>query len=299
VSGYSNPIVGGGGGLVYPSIHSPNFNVASPGASPNPSWAILKNGLAYFFGLVLAGGSITAPDWIINSSGAFFYNGPGALGNPPVLAIVPPGVTQDPFGNGVSPVLNIGNQQGAHAGFDNQGNLFFTNGAGLTTIAIFPALDMMGFYPTGGGAGGLGAAVAALAGTDQFGNKFGGGLTGSILAFDPNASPNKPETWHVPALGAGWTQASGMTVQYTLQLVGLVSLTGRVIASTVAAGTTIFTLPAGYLPNAAISFQCRNVTTNGTVNFTLNNLGQIQIQSGAVATNVVDLTTALPVGMTH
>lgn len=79
--GFSNPIIGGGGALVYPSIHSPNFNVAAPLTSPTPSWGILKNGLAYFFGLVLSGGTITGPDYVINSVGFFFYSGPPAAGN--------------------------------------------------------------------------------------------------------------------------------------------------------------------------------------------------------------------------
>lgn len=79
--GFSNPIVGGGGSLVYPQIKSPGFNIANPGASPTPSWAILKNGLAYFFGLILFGGTIMGPDYIINTSGIFIYSGTPALGN--------------------------------------------------------------------------------------------------------------------------------------------------------------------------------------------------------------------------
>ena len=83
--GFSNPIIGGGGALVYPSIHSPNFNIANPAASPNPSWAILKNGLAYFFGLVLSGGTIMGPDYVINTSGIFIYSGTPANGNLPTF----------------------------------------------------------------------------------------------------------------------------------------------------------------------------------------------------------------------
>lgn len=81
MSGFANPIVGGGGGLVYPSVHSPNFNVANPMASPSPSWAILKNGLAYFFGLVITGGTIVGPNYVISPAGFFFYSGAPALGN--------------------------------------------------------------------------------------------------------------------------------------------------------------------------------------------------------------------------
>jgi hypothetical protein len=79
--GFSNPIIGGGGALVYPMIRSPNFNPLNPPASPSPSWAILKNGLAYFVGLVLTGGTITGPDYIINTAGIFIYSGPPATGN--------------------------------------------------------------------------------------------------------------------------------------------------------------------------------------------------------------------------
>jgi hypothetical protein len=42
VSGFTNPIVGGGGNLIYPSIHSPNY---VPGVS---GWAINKDGTAEF-----------------------------------------------------------------------------------------------------------------------------------------------------------------------------------------------------------------------------------------------------------
>lgn len=97
MSGFSNPIIGGGGALVYPSIHSPNFNVANPPASPSPSWAILKNGLAYLFGIIITGGSITGPDYIINPAGAFFYNGAPGPGNLLVSIAGVAGV--DGFGN--------------------------------------------------------------------------------------------------------------------------------------------------------------------------------------------------------
>lgn len=47
MSGFSNPIIGGGGSLVYPSIHSPNYRPGGPG------WSINKDGTAEFSGLTL------------------------------------------------------------------------------------------------------------------------------------------------------------------------------------------------------------------------------------------------------
>jgi hypothetical protein len=104
--GFSNPIIGGGGSLVYPSIHSPNFDVANPTSSPTPSWAILKNGLAYFFGLILQGGTITGPDYIFNSNGLFFYSSTPATGN--LIAWFAPASGTDGFGNAFTEGLNVG-----------------------------------------------------------------------------------------------------------------------------------------------------------------------------------------------
>ena len=50
MSGFNNPIIGGGGSLVYPAIHSPNFV-----QTPLQGWSIDKNGNAYFGSLTLSG----------------------------------------------------------------------------------------------------------------------------------------------------------------------------------------------------------------------------------------------------
>jgi hypothetical protein len=103
--GFNNPLTGLNGSLIYPQIKSPNFNLAG-----KTGWAILKNGDAYFFN-VTATGVITATsfagtDFVINSSGAFFYGGVPAAGNL-ILALAPTGGT-DAFGNGYAPGLSAG-----------------------------------------------------------------------------------------------------------------------------------------------------------------------------------------------
>lgn len=103
--GWGNPVVGGAA-LRIPALTSPNFNLANPTASPNPSWAILANGLAYFFGVVLAGGTITGPDYIINTAGIFFYSGTPALGN--LIGSWTTSAGTDAFGNVYGPGLTIG-----------------------------------------------------------------------------------------------------------------------------------------------------------------------------------------------
>jgi hypothetical protein len=74
MSGFRNPIIGGGGALIYPGIHSPGYLPATSG------WTINKDGSAEFSGLTLRG-TFVGTNYVINSSGLFFYSGAPALGN--------------------------------------------------------------------------------------------------------------------------------------------------------------------------------------------------------------------------
>jgi hypothetical protein len=98
--GFSNPIVAGND-LVIPQVNSPNFSLAG-----QTGWAILKNGLAYFFNVTLSGGTITGPDYIFNTQGLFFYAGTPAAGN--LIAWFAPGSGTDQFGNTFTEGLNVG-----------------------------------------------------------------------------------------------------------------------------------------------------------------------------------------------
>ena len=87
-----------GANLARPVMQSPDFSIAG-----RTGWAIFQNGTAYFFN-VTAAGTVTATQFVgtnfeIAPSGAFFYVGAPALGNPPVLWIAAAGVAADPFGN--------------------------------------------------------------------------------------------------------------------------------------------------------------------------------------------------------
>jgi len=79
----------GGGSLVLPSIHSPGFTAGVTG------WSINKDGSAEFNNLTIRG-TFFGTDFIINSTGLFFYFPTEALGNL-VLSISPNGGT-GPFG---------------------------------------------------------------------------------------------------------------------------------------------------------------------------------------------------------
>lgn len=64
---FPNPVVGGGGALVIPLIRSPNFVANLTG------WQIAADGSAQFNNLEIRG-TLNGTDFVINSSGIFFYN---------------------------------------------------------------------------------------------------------------------------------------------------------------------------------------------------------------------------------
>lgn len=74
-------------------------------------------------------------------AGIFVYNGQPALGNPPVLSIVAPGVTQDPFGNTVGAVLTIGTFGGPGLNVDQFGNLALA-GADGSLLELSPEANL-------------------------------------------------------------------------------------------------------------------------------------------------------------
>jgi hypothetical protein len=93
MAGFADPIIGGSGNLIRPSVQSPNFNLAA-----KQGWAILRDGSAFFFN-VTASGVVTANSVVIDGAGQglFIYDGPPALGSLVIAAVS--GAGTDPFGN--------------------------------------------------------------------------------------------------------------------------------------------------------------------------------------------------------
>jgi hypothetical protein len=129
-----------------------------------------------------SGSSFTGTDFYINSSGAFFYSGTPGAGNPPVLAITPPGVTTDQYGNPVLNVLQVGNASGAHMEVDQHGVIYLTNASNSITILLDPTLELIEIIP-----GGLGTqpsvTIAAAAGTDPGFFTFPAGISTNQPAY--------------------------------------------------------------------------------------------------------------------
>lgn len=90
MSGFTNPIIGGGGALVYPSIHSPKYQAGTAG------WDVGKDGSAEFNNVTIRG-SFSGIDWEVNADGAFFYGGPPAKGN--LILSIARAAGTDSYGN--------------------------------------------------------------------------------------------------------------------------------------------------------------------------------------------------------
>ncbi len=78
MTGFSDPIIGGGGALVYPSIHDPNFVTTISG------WTVNRNGTAEFNSVTIRNGQVI-------SGTSLFYSGTPALGNLIASIAVAPG----------------------------------------------------------------------------------------------------------------------------------------------------------------------------------------------------------------
>lgn len=100
--GFLDPIVGGQS-LRIPSIHSPNYAAGSAG------WTINVDGSAEFNNLTIRG-TFFGTNYIINSSGAFFYFGTPATGNLALSIAAVAGV--DSFSNSYPAGFGVFNNSG-------------------------------------------------------------------------------------------------------------------------------------------------------------------------------------------
>lgn len=171
--GWGNPVVGGTV-LQIAAIQSPNFSI--PGAS---GWSIEQDGDAFFFNIT-AEGTITAStfigtDFVINSAGAFFYNGTPALGN--LWCSIAPVAGSDSFGNAYANGVNVGNQAAAHLILDTSGDLSIIDAANQTVMFIYSGDGSIRLYNPGNvAAGHLATVVSPASGSDGAGNPYPRGL---------------------------------------------------------------------------------------------------------------------------
>jgi hypothetical protein len=257
--------------LLVPAINSPNFNLQNPAASPQPSWAILQNGLAYFFGLTIEGGTITGPDYIINTSGIFIYSGTPANGN--LIGSWAGSAGTDAEGNTYPAGFNI--TQGAISGTTFSGTDFTINSTGAF------------FYNGTPAAGNLIFSISPAATTDAYGNKV---LAGSVTYNGSNAVAFDPGTLAMTGYQNSSGQSGTWTDNTTLMLTnGVVINPGAIYLAGVSTGSIS---PPG--PGDSILYGSTNGTPSGITHGEF--IGEIplsQVNTGVAASGNATAFTAV------
>lgn len=133
-----------------------------------------------------------------------------------------------------------GSPQSSGAGSDGQVKITYINGSTLV------------------------AALSPVAGTDADSNAYSTGYTGQATAFQPDASPATPETWHSVTPPSGW---SG-TLRYkrSSELNGVYIHCDINNSSGASGNLDLFTLPSGYVPAVGSTIYPR--LAMGTASFT-------------------------------
>jgi hypothetical protein len=239
--GASNSILAGQGTLIRQMIQSPNYIIGVSG------WTINKDGSAEFNNLTIRG-TFAGTDFVVDSSGIFFYNGTPAAGNL-ILALTNVGGS-DSFGNTFIQGVTVGNDAGVQvllATLSNtQAAIQFptntsieqtaanitanNNGAGALQflqlavsgprLNVAAAMDWMQILFNSANEGNTSSANMEFiyVGSNQnphiqavFDETGFNILAGTIAAATPGSLPATPETWH--SLGAfstaTWTVNTG------------------------------------------------------------------------------------------
>ncbi|HEY1622143.1 MAG TPA: hypothetical protein VGG25_31285 [Streptosporangiaceae bacterium] len=323
-TGFDNPIIGGGGALVYPAIRSPNFDEAT-----QTGWSIDKNGNAYFYGIVTSG-TFEGTNFEINANGQFFYSGTPALGNL-TLSIRPTGSAPilDQYGNlapggqsfyanssspnysiadwnygdtatGSEMFLSLGAPRGApgdplgeaYAVFgvlvsdlEAQGVIAGNGFAGLKTAAMW---EIQGALAAESGLISAGLAAAVTSALFEVQGQL---AAESAVAIVGGAA----ETWHELTLAAGFSAVAGWhTPAYRLNIDGNIELTGRVTGTVATGGSQFSTVPAGYysasydLPRPA-SVSSGTITASSTPRLQIGTGGGVAIYGLTAGTATFDI----------
>jgi hypothetical protein len=286
----------GAGALRYPAIYSPNFDLANPSASPANSWALLQNGLAYVFGLILSGGTITGPDYVINTAGAFFYVGAPAAGN--LSASIVPGAAHvvDQFGNfALAGLTSYDPATVTATKVGSQGVLCFSapTQAGpygsAYGIADFNLSGEINLLNTLGGFQ-LSATTGILITAGTLGVTVAGPvtMTGGTAASKTQVST---DTWQAvtPNAGNGWGGSGRVKLLAEAKAAWCqMNLT----AGTLANGTAAASVPAAYIPSAtqfiAVGTGNGTAVTNGPY-LQLTTGGNWQVENLPAGTTTVHL----------
>ncbi len=257
--GFANPITGGGGALVRPSIHSPNYAAGAAG------WTINADGSAEFNNLTSRGSVTvgTAPTQVMMSPA-------GTVSGLPDLEFTTAHTVAGDAAEIVAVDISATNNTGLVLSSTSYTDT--VTGANVRGVCqIAPNNSYMAIRRTadglyGGGyvsakdaAGEVGYATAGTAVTALTANATELAATGPVKSVVSGAT----ETWHTLTLAGGWTG----TLKYRLvpSPANCIQIQSTVMTpGTKTDGTTIGTLPVGYRPSQGFDLLgTANVTVAG------------------------------------
>ncbi len=222
-------------------------------------------------------------------SGLFVYQGAPKAGNPPVFAVVAPGVTADPYGNLVDAVVTVGNAAGAHIRMDQFGDLVAHSATG-NEIWLLPGFPAILEYDN---LGNLVASVSPVGGADSSGQAFveGAATYGKLGAtFVAVALAGNQVQWSTAAaVGGPYTAAQQMGLTADgflavtnggLEVIGTAVPLLRVSESTAAPGSPPVQIIGAAAGDRALGVE---VAGDAAFRFRLNNQGRQDWGDGTVA----------------
>lgn len=324
--GWLDPIVGGTA-LRIPAIRSPNYIAGSSGWTINQDGSVeFNNGT--FRGTVTAG-TFQGTNFVINSTGAFFYSGTPALNN--LIVSIANAAGTDAYGNDYLSGVTT---------YDESANDLFTqlNAGGITIGNIIPAggpdtadaglivsgitgitnsltiRSVVEVTPNTDAAQVTLVAGAPSATTGQPGvprvelfDVAGSSpcdlwTTGSVVKL---SGPDSPYTWQDPTslLGTGWAigpnSGTVQKLQYRKDALDNLVLVGSVHSTSATPAATLFTLPSGYRPAITQRVVCvSNAAGTPTIRFVeINSNGGVLIMNNLTATSTdVYINACVPFG---
>lgn len=257
-----------GGVLVYPAVKSPGFVHGSAG------WSVNVDGSAEFNNLSIRG-TFNGTNFVINSSGEFFYSGTPSLGN--LIYSNAPVAGTDALGNAYNPGPS------SYFAFDATHWVSVSMEGGVVDFLTAPS------------AAGPWTAIGQIGNTQNDGSVHLSPLgTASLIADTPLFALNPgtltgPEAWHDmrPLSNSFVGTISGeYPPQYRMAADGNVELFGTVQTPPSGAynGITFFTLPTAYRPvSHPVSFPVAQLsgtpatdTTNGFPRMFVDTTGACQ-----------------------
>lgn len=292
-------IVANNGDLVIPGVQSPNFENLVQG------WQILKNGNAQFNNVTITG-TFNGTDFVLNSSGMFFYSGIPANGN--LIVSIATFGDVDQYGN--TYLGGITSYTGSAIAEIFEGSLFL----GLTLEQITSQVPggisiienngesslqiMSGLLATSG----YTSSILLQANNDvgetnpsQVNLNAGTvviGANGVTYWNDNTAEMGLPagagplcDTWHAVTPPSGW---SGVN-RYKLLPWNMVVVEVQLSASSTTGNITCMTLPSGYCPASDISLPLAITSTDAlpkTLRMTINTVGVVQTSALTATTNI-------------